>query len=175
MNEEKTTALSAVTYLCLDYFKADTALCFSQLVLECKLRGITFQKTKFNLAVSKLHHEAVLEVREIIISPPKDKTYYKRNSFGGRLCHDRRNCPHSCMTNNCKPSHFLCCLQHLTGEGNEDDIICNIFLQHLPSAYPADLAAVGEDAPIEKLAKIADNVTDLTSGCTASVSSVQTQ
>lgn len=74
-----------------------------------------------------------------------------------------------------KLSQFLHRLQHLAGEGNEDDIIRHIFLQHLPSAYNTVLAVVGEDAPIEKLAKIADNVADLTSGCPAPVSAVQTQ
>lgn len=74
-----------------------------------------------------------------------------------------------------KPSQFLRRLQHLAGESNEDGIIRHIFLQRLPPAYHAVLAAVGEDAPVEKLAEIADNVADLTSGCTAPVSAVQTQ
>lgn len=73
-----------------------------------------------------------------------------------------------------KPSQFLRRLQHLAGEGNEDGIVRHIFLQRLPSAYHGVLAAVGEDAPVEKLDKIADNVADLTTGCTAPVSAVQT-
>ncbi|CAE1267091.1 unnamed protein product [Acanthosepion pharaonis] len=74
-----------------------------------------------------------------------------------------------------KTSQFLRRLQHLAGEGNEDGIMRHIFLQRLPSDYHAVLAAVGEDAPVEKLTKIADNVGDLTSGCTAPVFAVQTQ
>ncbi|CAE1153322.1 unnamed protein product [Acanthosepion pharaonis] len=97
-------------------------------------------------AVSKLPLEAVQEVREIIISPPKDKPYYKLKAE-----------------------------LHLAGEGTEDGIIRHIFLQRLPSAYRAVLAAVGEDASVKKLAKIADNVAGLTSGCTAPVSAVETQ
>ncbi|CAE1275403.1 unnamed protein product [Acanthosepion pharaonis] len=173
MDEEKTAAVSAVNTVSLAYFKADPALFFAQLESECELRGITSQKTKFNLAVSKLP-------LEIIISPPKDKPYYKlKEELIRRTSMSRQKklsqLLHEEQLGDSKPSQFLRRLQHLAGESNEDGIICHIFLQRLPPAYHAVLAAVGEDAPVEKLAEIADNVADLTSGCTAPVSAVQTQ
>ncbi|CAE1264217.1 unnamed protein product [Acanthosepion pharaonis] len=180
MDEEKTAAVSAVNTVSLAYFKADPALFFAQLESECELRGITSQKTKFNLAVSKLPLEAVQAVREIIISPPKDKPYYKlKEELVRRTSVSRQKklsqLLHEEQLGDSKPSQFLRRLQHLAGESNEDGIIRHIFLQRLPPAYHAVLAAVGEDAPVEKLAEIADNVADLTSGCTAPVSAVQTQ
>ncbi|CAE1296072.1 unnamed protein product [Acanthosepion pharaonis] len=180
MDEEKTAAVSAVNTVSLAYFKVDPALFFAQLESECELRGITSQKTKFNLAVSKLPLEAVQEVREIIISPPKDKPYYKlKEELVRRTSMSRQkklsHLLHEEQLGDSKPSQFLRRLQHLAGESNEDGIIRHIFLQRLPSAYHAVLAAVGEDAPVEKLAEIADNIADLTSGCTAPVSAVQTQ
>lgn len=180
MDEEKTAAVSAVNTVSLAYFKADPALFFAQLESECELRGITSQKTKFNLAVSKLPLEAVQEVREIIICPPKDKPYYKlKEELVRRTSMSRQKklsqLLHEEQLGDSKPSQFLRRLQHLAGESNEDGIIRHIFLQRLPPAYHAVLAAVGEDAPVEKLAEIADNVADLTSGCTAPVSAVQTQ
>ncbi|CAE1140783.1 unnamed protein product [Acanthosepion pharaonis] len=124
--------------------------------------------------------EAVQEVREIIISPPKDKPYYKlKEELVRRTSMSRQKklsqLLHEEQLGDIKPSQFLRRLQHLAGESNEDGIIRHIFLQRLPPAYHAVLAAVGEDAPVEKLAEIADNVADLTSGCTAPVSAVQTQ
>ncbi|CAE1313408.1 unnamed protein product [Acanthosepion pharaonis] len=172
--------VSAVNTVSLAYFKADPALFFTQLELECELRGITSQKTKFNLAVSKLPLEAVQEVREIIISPPKDKPYYKlKEELVWRTSMSRQKklsqLLHEEQLGDSKSSQFLHHLQHLAGEGNEDGIIRHIFLQHLPSAYHAVLATVGKDASVEKLAKIVDNVADLTSGCTAPVSAIQTE
>ncbi|CAE1311552.1 unnamed protein product [Acanthosepion pharaonis] len=157
MDEEKTAAVSAVNTVSLAYFKADPALFFAQLESECELRGITSQKTKFNLAVSKLPLEAVQEVGEIIISPLKDKPYYKLKEELVRR---------TSMSRQKKLSQLLHKGQ-LASRRN--------FYVRLPSAYHAVLAAVGEDAPVEKLAEIADNVADLTSGCTAPVSAVQTQ
>ncbi|CAE1258975.1 unnamed protein product [Acanthosepion pharaonis] len=176
---KKTAAVSTVNTVSVAYFKADPALFFAQLESECELRGITSQKTKFNLAVSKLPLEAV-QVREIIISPPKDKPYYKlKEELVRRTSVSRQKklsqLLHEEQLGDSKPSQFLRRLQHLAGESNEDGIIRHIFLQRFPPVYHAVLAAVGEDAPVEKLAEIADNVADLTSGCTAPVSAVQTQ
>ncbi|CAE1171431.1 unnamed protein product [Acanthosepion pharaonis] len=110
-------------------------------------------------AVSKLTLEAVQEVRKII-SPPKDKPYYKlKEELVRRTSMSRQKK-----------------LSQLLHEEQLGDSKPSIELEkHLPSVYHAVLVAVGEDAPVEKLAKIADNVADLTSRCTAPVSAVQTQ
>ena len=71
---DKTEAIRALTSALL-YCRQDPALFFAQLDSECEIRGISNQKQKFHLAVSKLPHEAMLEVREIIFSRPKEKPY----------------------------------------------------------------------------------------------------
>ena len=40
---------------------------FAKLELECEIRGISNQKQKYHLAVSKTPHKAMLGVKEIII------------------------------------------------------------------------------------------------------------
>ena len=73
--EDKTEAIRALTSAGLQYCRQDTALFFAQLESECEIRGISNQNKKYHLAVSKLPHEAMLELREIIFSPTKEKTY----------------------------------------------------------------------------------------------------
>ena len=72
------------------------------------------------------------------------------------------------------PPQFLHRLQQLAGENHEDRLIHYIFLEHLPAEYHNFLAAVDLEAPIEKLANIADNIAHLTLHSTASISKVQT-
>ena len=47
-------------------------------------------------------------------------------------------------------------------------------MERLPAEYRNVLAVVGPEAPIEKLANITDNIADLTSHSTASISNVRT-
>ena len=54
-------------------------------------------------------------------------------------------------------------MQQLAGEGHEDGLICHIFLECLPAEYHYILAVIGVEAPIEKLATLADNIADPTS------------
>lgn len=118
-------------------------------------------------------------MRKVIISPPKDKPYHRlrdelvRGTFTFRQKKLSQHL-HKEQGGGNKPSQFLRRLKRLTGEGNEDSIVRHIFLHRFQIAYHAVLAAVGEDAPIEKLSKIADTVANLTSGATASISAVQT-
>ena len=73
--EYKTEAIRVLTSVCLQYCRQDPALFFAQLELEFEMRGISNQKQNYHLAASKLPYKAMLEVREIIFSPPKEKPY----------------------------------------------------------------------------------------------------
>ena len=65
-------------------------------------------------------------------------------------------------------------MQRLTGEGQEVELIRHIFLERLPVEYHNILAAGGAETSIEKLATIADNIADLTSHNTFSISNMRT-
>ena len=51
--------------------------------------------------------------------------------------------------------------------GNQEDIVCHIFLQHFPAEYHNILVA-----KVEKLSTMADNMADLASQSTALILSV---
>lgn len=50
------------------YNEAVFALFSAQIESGCKLMGTNSQRRKFHMAVSKVTHEAVQEIREIVIS-----------------------------------------------------------------------------------------------------------
>ena len=58
--EDKTEAIRALTSACLQHCRRDPALFFAQLEWECEIRGLSNQKQKYHLAVSKLPHETML-------------------------------------------------------------------------------------------------------------------
>ena len=109
----------------------------------------------------------MLEVREIIFSPPKEKPFsklrdelIKRTSTSqqkklSQLLHEER-------LGNSTLSKSLQRLQSLAGKDQEDGLIHHIFLKYLPAEYHKILAAVGAEAPIEKLGNIADDIASLT-------------
>ena len=71
--EDKTEAVKALVTVCPHYCRKDPVLIFAQLEWECEIKDVSSQKRKFHLATSRLPHEAMLEVREIIFSPLKEK------------------------------------------------------------------------------------------------------
>lgn len=67
---------------------------------------------------------------------------------------------------------FLRRLQRLARESTGNILVRHIFLQHLPATFHTVLVSVGRDTPIEKLAEIANNITDVTSSHMMSIASV---
>ena len=76
--ENKTKATQVLSTVSPHYCMEEPPLFFAQWELECEIRGLSSQKAKFHLAVSRLPHEAMLEEREIIFSPTKEKPYSKQ-------------------------------------------------------------------------------------------------
>ena len=131
------------------------------------------------MAVSKLPHEAMLEVREIIFSPPKERPYIRlRNELVKRTSTSQQKklsqLVHEETLEDSTLSQFPRRLQQLAGESHEDGLIHHIFPERLPTEYRNVLVAVSPEVPVEKLANLADNIADLTSHSTASTSNVRT-
>ena len=121
----------------------------------------------------------MLGVRENIFSPPKEKLYtrLKDELIKRTLTSQQKKLSqllHEETLGDSTPLQFLRRLQQLAGENHEDGLIHHIFLERLPAEYRNILAAVAPEALIEKLTNIADNIADLNSLSTASISNVRT-
>ena len=73
-----------------------------------------------------------------------------------------------------KPSEFLWRLKELVGTNKENPILRQIFLSRLPEKWQQVLPAVSDSQSLEKLAQVADKMTDVTSE-DVHIASVQTK
>lgn len=146
------------------------SLWFAQADSQFTLSDITNEVTKFHWVVSQLDTRIALEVEDIITNPPAFKPYtFLRTKLIERLSASEEHRVRQLLSEeelgDRKPSQFLRHLRSLAGATVvQDNLLCQLWLQRLPSNVRAILATQSELA-LDKLAELADKIIEVSSTC----------
>lgn len=163
---EPTTVSETAIKLEMPAFNANVQTWFLQLDAIFQARRITSQQSKFAAVVEKLPAEIAAEVADILTSVPVEKPYeilkeaiLHRSGFSEEK--RIRELLSNVTTEDAKPSQLLRRMQQLLGENDiSTTVFKQMWLDKLPPEVVRILAALAEDVDIQKLAIIADKITD---------------
>ncbi|XP_050500871.1 uncharacterized protein LOC114330710 [Diabrotica virgifera virgifera] len=120
----------------------DPEIWFLQVENQFTLANITSDATKFNYIVVNLDTAYILEVKDIIVSPPATERLLEHEELGDR-----------------RPSQFLRHLQSLAGTTVPDNIVRSLWLGRLPASTQAILATQAK-ASLSAVAELADIISE---------------
>ncbi|XP_050503596.1 uncharacterized protein LOC126882665 [Diabrotica virgifera virgifera] len=135
---------------------------FPQVENQFTLANITSDATKFNYIVANLDKAYILEVRDIIVSPPATERYVKLKSelikrpSASQQQKIKRLLEHEELGDR-RPSQFVRHLQPLAGTTVPDNIVRYLWLGRLPSSTQAILATQAK-ASLDAVAELADTI-----------------
>lgn len=144
------------------------AVWFTQAEAQFHLAGINNDMTMFSHVISIIDQRLIGEIEDIIMHPPAENKYItlkqeliRRLSISEqqrveRLLNDEER-------GDRKPSAFLRHLQSLAGPSKDDSILRQLWMRRLPGQVQAILAAQS-DLTLDKLAELADKITEVTPG-----------
>ncbi|CAE1297229.1 unnamed protein product [Acanthosepion pharaonis] len=163
---EPTTISETAIKLEMPAFNANVQTWFLQLDAIFQARRITSQQSKFAAVVEKLPAEIAAEVADILTSVPVEKPYeilkeaiLHRSGFSEEK--RIRELLSNVTTEDTKPSQLLRRMQQLLGENDiSTTVFKQMWLDKLPPEVVRILAALADDVDIQKLAIIADKITD---------------
>ena len=104
--------LSVLSLKLPPFWPSDPQLWFAQVESQFTTRGISEEHTKFSYVVSSLAHDYAHEVRDILLSPPRDQPYATlKTQLVARLCSSEQKRIRQLLTEeqlgDRKPSQFL--------------------------------------------------------------------
>lgn len=144
--------------------RTDPELWFAMLERSFSLSGITMDETKFSYATQGLDLESQLEVRDILINPPKlNKFDTIKSELVKRLSKTQEQRHRQLLEReelgDSKPSQFLRRLRNLSGPGMSDDLLRTLWAGRLPRAMQGILATQ-KKAPLDEMAELADAIAE---------------
>ncbi|XP_050508079.1 uncharacterized protein LOC126885539 [Diabrotica virgifera virgifera] len=146
------------------FWPNDPEIWFLQVENQFTLANITSDATKFNYVVANLDTAYILEVRDIIVSPPATERYAKlKSELIKRLSASqqqkiKRLLEHEELGDR-RPSQFLRHLQSLAGTTVPDNIVRSLWLGRLPASTQAILATQAK-ASLDAVAELADTISE---------------
>ncbi|XP_050500788.1 uncharacterized protein LOC126880776 [Diabrotica virgifera virgifera] len=146
------------------FWPNDTEIWFLQVENQFTLANITSDATKFNYIVANLDTAYILEVREIIVSPPATERYVKlkleliKRLSASQQQNIKRLLEHAELGDR-RPSQFFRHLQSLAGTTVPDNIVRSLWLGRLPSSTQAILA-IQAKASLDAVAELADTISE---------------
>ena len=159
--------VSAITLKLPPFWPKDTETWFAQIEAQFSTRGITAEKTRFDYLVASLSSDAATEVRDLILTPPTDTPYTTLKQtlikrFAGSNQQKLQRLLNELELGDSKPSQLLRRMRQLwCGEGANDAILQELFLQRLPSNVRMVLAPTGSTVPLDTLAEMADRIVEV--------------
>ncbi|XP_050508045.1 uncharacterized protein LOC126885507 [Diabrotica virgifera virgifera] len=146
------------------FWPNDPEIWFLQVENQFTLANIKSDATKFNYIVANLDTAYILEVRDIIVSPPATERYAKlKSELIKRLSASqkqkiKRLLEHEELGDR-RPSQFLRHLQSLAGTTVPDNIVRSLWLGRLPASTQAILATQAK-AGLDAVAELADTISE---------------
>ena len=159
--------LAAVSLKLPPYYPADPEIWFAQIEAQFLTRGVTSEATKFAYVVSGLQPQFAQEIRDILISPPKDHPYVVlRTELIKRTSASEQERLQRLLTQeelgDRKPSQFLRRMEQLLGGKKlPDSIFKQLFLQRMPHHVQSILASSRDTMSLAQLADIADKICEV--------------
>uniref|UniRef100_A0A6P7FT92 Uncharacterized protein LOC114333740 n=1 Tax=Diabrotica virgifera virgifera TaxID=50390 RepID=A0A6P7FT92_DIAVI len=136
------------------FWPNDPEIWFLQVENQFTLANITSDATKFNYIVANLDTAYILEVRDIIVSPPAPE----RHNGTRQYFKAKRLLEHEELSDR-RPSQFLRHLHSLAGTTVPDNIVRSLWLGRLPSSTQAILA-IQAKASLDAVAELADTISE---------------
>uniref|UniRef100_A0A6P7GYS3 Uncharacterized protein LOC114348539 n=1 Tax=Diabrotica virgifera virgifera TaxID=50390 RepID=A0A6P7GYS3_DIAVI len=146
------------------FWPNDPEIWFLQVENQFTLANITSDATNFNYIVANLDTAYILEVRDIIVSPPVIERYAKlKSGLIKRLSASqqqkiKRRLEHEELGDR-RPSQFLRHLQSLAGTTVPDNIVRSLWLGRLSASTQAILATQAK-ARLDAVAELADTISE---------------
>lgn len=161
-------AVSRVAIKLPSFWRDRPALWFAQAEAQFDIAGITADSTKFNYIISQLDEKVVVEVEDIISNPPAPEQKYSKLKYelihrlsmseGQRV----RQLINEEDLGDRRPSQFLRHLRSLAGTVLTDEkFLCQLWMRRLPASVQVILAAQSGQS-LDKLADLADKVSEIT-------------
>ena len=147
--------------------KENLVVWFGLLEAAMNLSKLTSDATRYYYGLSALDTATANLIAGVIMSPPpvdKYKTVKERlmKLFGQSEEARARELLSTCRMGDEKPSHFLQRLRGLAGSNVPDSLLKSIFLEQVPSSLH-DILVASENPDLNKLAALADRVTEFRS------------
>ena len=157
--------VSAVSVKLPPLWCSDPQLWFAQVEAQFLLRSISAQRTKFDHMVAALAPEVATEVCDIILNPPSSEPYNElREQLIRRTSQfERRRIQqllHSHDLGDVTPTRLLRKLRQLQGQGTDDSLFWELFLERLPTNIRVVLASLDDTLLLEELATRAERMTE---------------
>ena len=149
------------------FWPADPIIWFAQAEAQFLTRGIKREDTKFAHIIASLQPEFIQEVRELVISPPKETPYsILKEQLIKRTSASEQKRVQMLLTEeelgDKKPSQLLRRMRQLLGERKlEDGILKQLFLQRLPSNAQLILVSSSDTVTLDQLAILADRILEV--------------
>ncbi|XP_041483467.1 uncharacterized protein LOC121430256 [Lytechinus variegatus] len=146
------------------FWPNDPTIWFTQVEAQFLTKGISKQSTKFAYIVASLEPEYAQEIRDLLISPPKENPYdVLKYQLIQRTSASEQKRLHQLLISeelgDRKPSQLLRKMKQLLGTNTlEENILKQLFLQRLPTNIQVILASTRDSMEIEKLADLADKI-----------------
>lgn len=151
---------------------------FNQLEAKFRAHNVRSDDLKFCLVVDNLDKESMLEVADIIESPPSADKYTRlKETLITRLTDSDEKRWKKLLTDTIgdrKPSHLLREMRRLTGGTVDEQLLQALWLQRMPLRVQEILSVV-EGVPLEKLAELADKAIERIPTTATSVQATATE
>lgn len=146
------------------FWQKNPRLWFAQLESEFVFYHISSDNTKFSAVIRHLDEQTMLTVADVIENPPEtDKYKTLKNTLIARFTDSEEKRLRLLITgvepSDKRPSELLRELKQVSSGCVTDNVLQALWLQRLPARTQETLAVV-EGVSLEKLAELADRVTD---------------
>lgn len=155
------------------FWKDNPALWFAQIEAAFVIAGVRSDDTKFRYVILHLEQSVLPLVSDIVTTPPEQNKY---STIKDRVIHAFGETTETKLKRllrgqefpDEKPSILLHQLRNLAGDQCPAQILCTIFMEHLPENV-CSILAVSESTDIDKIAIQADKILEVSKAGIAAV------
>lgn len=151
---------------------------FNQLEAKFRAHNVRSDELKFCVVVDNLDKESMIEIADIIESPPSTDKYNKlKETLINRLTDSDEKRWKKLLTDvelgDRKPTHLLREMKRLTSNAVDEQLLRTLWMQRLPTRVQEILSIV-EGVPLDKLAELADKAIERTNPAITTVTNLST-
>lgn len=167
-------ATASVTVKLPEFWRNDPNMWFAQAEAQFNLARVTKDETKFWVIIAKIDQTVISHVWDLVSNPPAEDKYgaVKERLISRFALSAQARLEQllgSCDLGDFRPTHLLARMNEIaTGLNVDDNLMKMLFMQRMPANIRAVLSI--SDGSLAKLAEMADQMIDSSSGNVAAVS-----